>query len=151
MDDVHNAEASGLPVQGPHFELHAAAPLPAGFCPLRLVLQPGGASIDVNQPSMLVGRHTDCDVRLPLPDVSRRHCRLQFADGGWQVVDLGSLNGIQVNGKQVPQAPLVQGDLLRIGSFTFTVELAPAQGPASSDHVQSILQTLSTSPRRKAS
>jgi pSer/pThr/pTyr-binding forkhead associated (FHA) protein len=140
MHDPNKAEANGQPVQG-------APP----FCPLRLVLQPGGASVDVSRPTMLIGRHTDCDVRLPLPDVSRRHCRLEFVEGAWQVVDLNSLNGIHVNGKQVLQAPLEQGDLLRIGSFTFRVDLAPGEAATSNDPVQSILQTLATSPRRKAS
>ncbi|NJN37217.1 MAG: FHA domain-containing protein [Nitrospiraceae bacterium] len=38
----------------------------------------------MNRPDMIVGRHTECDIRLPLPDVSRRHCRLQFVEGCWQ-------------------------------------------------------------------
>jgi pSer/pThr/pTyr-binding forkhead associated (FHA) protein len=151
MDDVNRAQAQDLPVQGPHLRLHSSAALPANFCPLRLVLQPGGASIDVNRPDMLVGRHTDCDIRLPLPDVSRRHCRLQFIEGGWQVIDLNSLNGTQVNGEQVLQAPLDQGDLVKIGSFTFAVDLVHLGASGGSDHVQSIIQTLSSSSQRKAS
>jgi pSer/pThr/pTyr-binding forkhead associated (FHA) protein len=99
---------------------------------------------------MTIGRHSDCDVRLPLPDVSRRHCRLEFTPAGWQVIDLNSLNGIQVNGEQVLQAPLEQGDLLRIGGFTFQVDLSPASGSAG--HVESILKTLSAPPpQRRAS
>jgi pSer/pThr/pTyr-binding forkhead associated (FHA) protein len=149
MDDVRKADAA---VGGLHFHLHAQEPLPANFFPLRLVLQPGGATIDVNRPEMLVGRHTECDIRLPLPDVSRRHCRLQFVEGCWQVVDQNSLNGIQVNGEQVLQAPLEPGDLLRIGSFTFQIEfLTLASLPADSGHVRSILETLSSPPQRKAS
>jgi pSer/pThr/pTyr-binding forkhead associated (FHA) protein len=146
MDDVN--QPPGQPVQG--LRLHGAAP--ANFRPLRLLLLPSGASIDVNRPDMLVGRHTECDIRLPLPDVSRRHCRLQFVEGGWQVTDLNSLNGIQVNGEQVLQAPLEQGDQLRIGSFIFTVDLTRQdEPPGSNDQKQSVLQTLATSPRRRAS
>src|SRR5439155_23662786 len=134
-----------LPLQVPHLRLQGAAALPANFNPLRLVLQLSGAIIAVNRPDMLVGRHTECDIRLPLPDVSRRHCRLQFSEAGWQVVDLNSLNGIQVNGEPVLQAVLGQGDLLRIGSFTFCVDLAPPDGSTgSTGHVPGILQTLST-------
>jgi pSer/pThr/pTyr-binding forkhead associated (FHA) protein len=107
---------------------------------------------------MLVGRHSEADIRLPLPDVSRRHCRLLFVEGCWQVVDLNSLNGVHVNGEAVLQAPLVEGDLLRIGGFTFAVELggppAEAPGPPPEGPVHSILQTLTRPhdrPQRRAS
>jgi pSer/pThr/pTyr-binding forkhead associated (FHA) protein len=149
MDNGNNSQAGGLPVQGPHLRLHGAEALPANFCPLRLVLQPTGAGIDVNRPDMLVGRHSECDIRLPLPDVSRRHCRLRFVEGCWQVIDLNSLNGIQVNGEPVLQAPLAQGDLLRIGGFTFVIDLTGAAG--SPEPPRSILETLSSPPHRQAS
>ncbi len=135
------------PTQAEGLRLHGEA-LPANFFPLRLVLQPSGASVEMNRPQMTIGRHSDCDVRLPLPDVSRRHCRLEFTATGWQVIDLNSLNGIQVNGEQVLQAPLEQGDLLRIGGFTFVADLTPSTGSAG--HVESILKTLSA-PQRRAS
>jgi pSer/pThr/pTyr-binding forkhead associated (FHA) protein len=97
---------------------------------------------------MLVGRHSEADIRLPLPDVSRRHCRLQFVEGCWQVIDLNSLNGVYVNGEAVIQAPLTPGSLLRIGGFTFMVEYGTARG----DPIGSILQTLAGDPpHRKAS
>jgi pSer/pThr/pTyr-binding forkhead associated (FHA) protein len=144
----HKGEAPGLPVQGPHLRLRSEPELPADFVPLRLVLQPSGAVIEVDRPDMVVGRHTEADVRLPLPDVSRRHCRLQFLEGCWQVIDLNSLNGVQVNGEQVLQAPLAHDDLLRIGGFTFAVEIGRA---SSGGHVQSILKTLTTGSSRRAS
>lgn len=151
MDPTRESEAVGLPPQMPHLRLHADADGAAEFVPLRLVLQPAGAVIDVTRPDMLVGRHTESDIRLPLPDVSRRHCLLQFLDGGWQVIDLNSLNGVQVNGEQVLQAPLEAGDLLRIGGFTFSVELADrSAGYDSAGHVRSIMNTLAR-PQRRAS
>ena len=119
---------------------------------LRLVLQPSGMVLEVPRPEAIVGRHSDADVRLPLPDVSRRHCRLAWAEGGWQVTDLNSLNGVQVNGETVLHAPLEQGDLLRIGGFTFFVELSePASAAGSSGHVRSIAETLAGTPIRRAS
>jgi pSer/pThr/pTyr-binding forkhead associated (FHA) protein len=72
---------------------------------------------------MLIGRHSDADVRLSLPDVSRRHCRLVFAASRWQIFDLNSLNGVFVNGDRVQQATLDDGDIIRIGGLTFQVEL----------------------------
>lgn len=98
-----------------------------GFYPLRLRLQPSGTVIELTRPDMLLGRHTAADVRLPLPDVSRRHCRCLFVDGGWRVVDLNSLNGLWVNGQPVQQAELHQDDVLHIGGFTFAVDLSARQ------------------------
>jgi pSer/pThr/pTyr-binding forkhead associated (FHA) protein len=92
--------------------------------PLRLVL-PGSTPIDLKRSGLVFGRHSQADVRLPLPDVSRRHCRFVFSQGGWQVIDLNSLNGIFVNGLRVSGAKLYHGDRLRIGGFLFEVVLGP--------------------------
>ena len=141
-------EAVALPTIG--LRLHAEAELPPAFVPLRLVLQASGSVIEVTRPDAIVGRHTEADIRLPLPDVSRRHCRLVFQDGGWQILDLNSLNGVMVNDKPILQAPLEQDDRLRIGGFHFVVDLTPDAGLAGSSHVQSILKSLAA-PRRQAS
>ncbi len=113
------------------------SPLPEAsddFTPLRLVLQPTGAVIDIHQPDVVVGRHSAADVRLSLPDVSRRHCRLFHADGRWQVVDLDSLNGVWVNQQAVDRAVLRQGDMLRLGGFTFMIDLSrPVQATDGAD------------------
>lgn len=131
MDKRHTPpEAPGLPVNGPHCVMSPESDVPPGFVPLRLVLQPSGAVIEVTKPQTLVGRHTEADVRLPLPDVSRRHCRFVWVEGCWQVIDLNSLNGVQVNGESIMQAPLHEGDRIKIGGFTFAVELT-----SQSDHV----------------
>src|SRR4051794_32540634 len=80
--------------------------LPPDFVPLRLMLQPGRATMEVLQADVLVGRHSCADLRLPLPDVSRRHCRLVFSAGRWQVIDLNSLNGVYINDQRITQAIL---------------------------------------------
>jgi pSer/pThr/pTyr-binding forkhead associated (FHA) protein len=104
-----------------------------GFTPLRLVLQPTGAVLEVNRPDAVVGRHSGADVRLCLPDVSRRHCRLFHTDGRWEVVDLDSLNGVWVNEQAVEQAVLNHGDTLRLGGFTFVVDLSKPAAAADGD------------------
>jgi pSer/pThr/pTyr-binding forkhead associated (FHA) protein len=81
--------------------------------------------VECTQASVMIGRHSTADVRLPLPEVSRRHCRLIFADGRWQLFDLNSLNGVFLNGEKVQQAVLRHRDELRIGGFTFRVDLQP--------------------------
>lgn len=103
----------------------------SSFVPLRLTLLPTGLHVDLLKPDQVVGRHSQCEVRLPLSDVSRRHCRFVFADGHWQVTDLASTNGTFVNEIPVQQAILKPGDHLRIGSFTFEVQYLPAGAPVS--------------------
>jgi pSer/pThr/pTyr-binding forkhead associated (FHA) protein len=100
--------------------------------PLRLVLQPSGQFVELNEPAMVLGRHSKADLRLPLPDVSRRHCRFVWTDGAWQVFDLQSLNGLYVNDQLVAHATLHAGDTLRIGGFKFTVELGFSAGSTAS-------------------
>jgi hypothetical protein len=125
--------------EGPQLRLHRCAN--DGFVPLQLVLQPAGLILEVNEPDLVVGRHSEAGLRLPLPDVSRRHCRFSFNSGTWTITDLNSLNGVQVNGHSVHQATLENGDQVRIGGFTFTIQIGQP------GHVHSILQTL----KRKAS
>jgi pSer/pThr/pTyr-binding forkhead associated (FHA) protein len=107
--------------------------VPADFSPLRLILQPTGAIVELTQPDVLLGRHSHADIRLPLPDVSRRHCRFLFSQGVWQVIDLNSLNGVFLNDQPIRQATVRQGDLLRIGGFTFVVDLGNANVEAPDD------------------
>jgi pSer/pThr/pTyr-binding forkhead associated (FHA) protein len=139
MDDKQlPAEAAGLPVQGPH------RPPGRGSdpVPLRLILLPSGLVVDVTRPEVVIGRHSDVDVRLPLPDVSRRHCRVAWADGSWRIFDLNSLNGVFVNSERVSDCPLRQGDLVRIGGFTFRVQLGGDKDPRSLGVLRSIADAL---------
>jgi pSer/pThr/pTyr-binding forkhead associated (FHA) protein len=126
MDDPRlDAEAGDRPLQGPHRRPARQDGTAPEWVPLRLVLRPGGQVVECTRPDLVVGRHSHADVRLPLPDVSRRHCRLVCADGGWQVFDLNSLNGVFVNGEQVQQATLRHRDQLKIGGFLLEVDLEP--------------------------
>jgi pSer/pThr/pTyr-binding forkhead associated (FHA) protein len=98
--------------------------LPPGFAPIRLVLPPHGLVLELNRPRMILGRHSQCDVHLPLPDVSRRHCRVLFEDGQWFIEDGDSLNGIFVNNRRVKREVLRLNDCVRIGGYTFVVRPA---------------------------
>jgi pSer/pThr/pTyr-binding forkhead associated (FHA) protein len=125
MDDVKQPAAGGeLPLQGPHYP----RPLeqdesPSAFIPLKLLVHPSGPVLELTRSDMLMGRHSEADVRLPLPDVSRRHCRFLFSDNSWHVLDLDSLNGVFVNGERVQHASLRDGDVVTIGSLRFEVDL----------------------------
>jgi pSer/pThr/pTyr-binding forkhead associated (FHA) protein len=154
MDNSESAvEAAGLPVLAAPRRAGSSLPVPLDFVPLRLVLQPSGATVELTQPDVLIGRHSLADVRLPLPDVSRRHCRCLFGQGFWQVIDLNSLNGVFLNGEPIRQATVRNGDLLRIGGFTFAVDLSEtAEAEASAGLIRGIFaQASETAPQRRAS
>jgi Protein of unknown function (DUF3662)/FHA domain len=72
---------------------------------------------------VVVGRSREADIVLADPNVSGRHAELRRGDGGWQVMDLGSTNGIKVNGQRVNQADLSPGDRITIGVTDLTFEL----------------------------
>jgi len=122
MDERAPSAESGWQLHGPHGEF-GEQELPPNFVPLRLLLQPGGLCVQLNTANMLFGRHTDMDVRVALPDVSRRHCRFFFENGQWQIVDLNSLNGVYVNDVRVQKKALQDGDEVRLGGLLFRVNI----------------------------
>jgi len=129
--------------------------LPEGFVPLRMQLRPGDTVVELNRPDIVAGRHSDVDFRLPLPDVSRRHCRFHFEAGQWHIYDLKSLNGIRVNDQAVTHAILKHGDVLKIGGFVFVIDLdgttrSQQAGAITGSVLMSIYQAL-PNPDRKAS
>jgi hypothetical protein len=73
--------------------------------------------------SVVIGRSRECDIVISDPNVSRRHAELRRGDDGWQVVDLGSTNGVKVNDRRVEEATLRPGDRIRIGVTDLTFEL----------------------------
>ncbi|MBM4024342.1 MAG: FHA domain-containing protein [Planctomycetes bacterium] len=72
----------------------------------------------------VIGRREDCDLRIPLPMVSRRHCQLSLNQTSIELRDLESRCGTFVNNKRV-EAPTVikAGDYLRIGPLTFVCQI----------------------------
>jgi pSer/pThr/pTyr-binding forkhead associated (FHA) protein len=97
------------------------------FTALRLRRELSGEVVEIARPTAVVGRHTEADLRLHDPDVSRRHCRIGVEDGMWRIVDLESTNGVYLNGVRLSEANLYPGDRLRIGSIDFVVERAMPQ------------------------
>lgn len=102
--------------------------LPADFVPIRLVLATHGTALELDRPEVIVGRHSECDLQLPLADVSRRHCRFYFQEGHWFVEDGKSLNGVFVNNLKVQQTEIHLNDCIRIGGYTFVVGPAGEMG-----------------------
>jgi pSer/pThr/pTyr-binding forkhead associated (FHA) protein len=82
----------------------------------------GGDVIPLIRDTLTVGRRDSCDIPLPFPNVSGLHCELQFKDGVWSIRDMGSTNGIKVNGSRVQKKVLHPGDTITIGKRNFTIE-----------------------------
>jgi pSer/pThr/pTyr-binding forkhead associated (FHA) protein len=138
-----NFEEPGHTLQGPHRDRYAHRDLPKGFLPLRLELNITGQRLEVNRPDVVIGRHSDADVRLAYPEVSRRHCRLAFQDGKWVLYDLDSLNGVFVNGERVQETVLYEGDQISVGNLVFIVQgCAGAQAKPGQEILQSIAKVL---------
>ena len=71
----------------------------------------------------VVGRRHDCDLRIPLMPVSRRHCQLSFNNETLNIRDLGSRNGTYLNGKRIDEATAQPGDYIKIGPLTFALQI----------------------------
>jgi hypothetical protein len=75
-------------------------------------------------PTAALGRSKDCDCVLGDPNVSRRHAELRRnSHGDWQIVDLGSTNGVKVNGRRVSSSRLSPGDEVILGTTVFTFDI----------------------------
>jgi pSer/pThr/pTyr-binding forkhead associated (FHA) protein len=64
-----------------------------------------------------LGRHPDSRVFLDDITVSRRHAEVRREGDGYQLVDVGSLNGTYLNRERVDQGELHDGDLIQVGKF----------------------------------
>nr|WP_028648577.1 DUF3662 and FHA domain-containing protein [Nocardiopsis sp. CNT312] len=99
----------------------------------RLIISPGGATaegslsshgsqqaFELTTPVTLLGRGTDCDLRLVDNGVSRHHVEIRLEGDDAVLVDKNSTNGTFVNGQQVQQARLVDGTRISLGRTTMT-------------------------------
>ncbi len=75
-------------------------------------------------PRATIGRSKEVECVLRDPNVSRRHAELRrSASGDWTIVDLGSTNGVKINGRRVASGRLSPGDQVTVGSTTFTFDI----------------------------
>ncbi len=91
----------------------------------RLVMQKGptpGATMEISQPQMLIGRDPACDIVISDAEVSRRHARVLISGDTCILEDLGSTNGTFVNGRRI-SAPheLRPGDTIMMGENVVVV------------------------------
>ncbi|HET9302807.1 MAG TPA: DUF3662 and FHA domain-containing protein [Propionibacteriaceae bacterium] len=85
-----------------------------------LVLEVNGTRHPLQPPGLVIGRGSEADLRINDPGISRRHAQIRVNPAGQglqiDIVDLGSTNGIMVNGQKVQQAALREGARIEIGS-----------------------------------
>jgi adenylate cyclase len=81
----------------------------------------GGDAIPLVREHLVVGRRDSCDICLRFPNISGLHCELTFRDGYWLIRDMGSTNGIKVNGQRLQQKVLRPGDEVTIAKRKFTI------------------------------
>jgi predicted component of type VI protein secretion system len=99
----------------------------------------GGDPIPLLKNQLLMGRRESCDIVLRFPNVSAHHCQLTLNNGYWYVKDLGSANGVKVNGQRISMLEkLVEpGDQLAVAKHNYEIKYSPydlgAIGPPPAD------------------
>jgi hypothetical protein len=94
-----------------------------------VILEVNGMKHPLDPPGIVLGRGNDADLRINDPGVSRRHAEIRIYPGDpvtggapqVSVVDLGSTNGVLVNGHKVSQATLDDGAQIKIGNTTMSI------------------------------
>src|SRR5947207_5095925 len=89
--------------------------------PAQLVALHDGPSILLDKPILLLGRHPECDIQIDSRKISRRHCCIAQVSDYLVVRDLGSTNGIRINGVRVVEGRLAGGDELTIGNHRYRI------------------------------
>jgi hypothetical protein len=120
---AESAVPAELPVDAPAQTMIYKAPVPAtpDEPPVEpklevVTLTVAGRKHEVTKRSTVLGRSREADVRLADVNVSRRHAELRQEGAAYWVVDLGSTNGLEVNGKRTKRARLRDGDKITMGS-----------------------------------
>jgi pSer/pThr/pTyr-binding forkhead associated (FHA) protein len=111
--------------------------------PPQLLALTDGPNIPLDKPIVLLGRHQECDIQLASRKVSRRHCCIAQVNDYLVVRDLGSTNGIRINGVRVLEGSLKEGDELTIGNHNYRVQwnAPPPRGPVVGREASRIMRT----------
>lgn len=102
----------------------AAGPVPEHIRGMRVVfLAPAGvpAPVMLDRLPMILGRSESADIALAFSSISREHARLFVEDEKLFIEDMGSSNGVQVNGEKHRKSELAAGDMVQLGVVEFRV------------------------------
>ncbi len=97
-------------------------PAPAPVQRSWVVSLQNGEMIRIDKDTMIIGRSRTCDVVIPSAKVSRQHASLSRVDGELYIEDLGSANGVWLNGEKVTRAKIRTGDSFTISDETLLFE-----------------------------
>ncbi|MFI2563716.1 FHA domain-containing protein [Paenarthrobacter sp. NPDC089714] len=86
-----------------------------------------GARFLLDADTTTAGRHPDADIFLDDVTVSRKHVEFHRTSAGFELVDMGSLNGTYVNHDRVDRVQLKSGNEVQIGKFRLTYYLSPGR------------------------
>jgi len=89
--------------------------------------------------SIIIGRAATNDIALPDTQVSRAHVRLECSEKECVVVDLGSTNGMRVNGKRIDRHTLSPGDVINVGGTTLRFKGAGSENELEMTHMQTFV------------
>jgi predicted component of type VI protein secretion system len=81
--------------------------------PAALVID--GARHELRSGTTVLGRSKECDITIDDANISRRHAEIRREDGAYWLVDLGSTNGVEVNGRRVDRTKLLNQDHIVLG------------------------------------
>jgi pSer/pThr/pTyr-binding forkhead associated (FHA) protein len=74
-----------------------------------------GERLPVNKDRFIIGRgKQSSDLTIKDPNVSRQHAMIEFLNGQYYMVDMGSTNGVEYNGQRIQRRPISEGDVYRI-------------------------------------
>ena len=107
----------------------------------KVILEVNGMRHPLDPPGIVIGRGAEADLRINDPGVSRRHAEIRVYPGESasqgvpqvSIVDLGSTNGMLVNGHRVKQATLDDGAEVKIGNTTLTIRQVAEREPGEED------------------
>ncbi|MEV6650159.1 DUF3662 and FHA domain-containing protein [Streptomyces sp. NPDC051219] len=100
-----------------------ATPGPMPGTQVRRWIEINGTRHQISRPTLVLGRSTEADVRIDDPGVSRRHCEIRTGTPS-TIQDLGSTNGIVVDGQHTTRATLRDGSRIVVGSTTIVYRQA---------------------------
>src|SRR5438874_12205725 len=83
----------------------------------------GEKGYPMSQLTVTIGRSDQCDIAVKDSSISGHHAEIRKSNGEITVRDLGSANGIYLNGERIEQAELFDGDVLRLGQTSVRVDV----------------------------
>jgi hypothetical protein len=104
-----------MPPPPPPGRAAAAAPAAPGAAGAKLSISYQGESFPVTKDRFIIGRgKQSSDLTIKDPNVSRQHAMIEFSNGQYYIVDMGSTNGVEYNGQRVQRKVISEGDSFKV-------------------------------------